>query len=468
MMTLVKYEAARRALAVAKSSDEVRHIRDVAEAMRAYAKQAKDRQLEIDAAEIRIRAERRLGERIAAQKEGVGLNRGAAGGGTKQGPRGAYVEPRDTAPTLSEAGIDKKLSSRAQQLAALPDDEFDDLLGTWRGRLGDNGERVTVQLLREREQTARDAALGTPEPITGRYRTVVIDPPWPMRKIERDVRPNQHGFDYPTLSEAELAALTLPTMADAHLFLWTTQKFLPMALRLLDAWDARYVCTFVWHKPGGFQPVGLPQYNCEFALYARRGSPQFLDTTALPTCFTAPRREHSRKPDAFYDVVRRVTAGPRVDLFSRTRGERGLDRSLSPYIPMTTLSWPPSRCPPWRMRIFFSGRPRSSCRWRCGCLTPGTRATSARSSGTSRAGSSRLACRNTTASSRCMPGADRRSFSTRRRYRPASPHRGASTRASPMPSTTSSGGSRRGRVSTCSVALEVREVWTGHFRLIFP
>ena len=135
-------------------------------------------------------------------------------------------------------------------------------------------------------------------------------------------------------------------MADAHLFLWTTQKFLPMALRLLDAWDARYVCTFVWHKPGGFQPVGLPQYNCEFALYARRGSPQFLDTTALPTCFTAPRREHSRKPDAFYDVVRRVTAGPRVDLFSRTRGERGLDRSLSPYIPMTTWSGPLVRSGP--------------------------------------------------------------------------------------------------------------------------
>ena len=308
---LVKYEAARRALAVAKSSDEVRHIRDVAEAMRAYAKQAKDRQLEIDAAEIRIRAERRLGELLRAQKETVGLHPGVrftgdCGGSDEEPPA-----------TLGEIGIDKKLSSRAQQLAALPDDEFDDLLGTWRGRIADNGERVTVHLLRQREQTARDAALGAPEPITGRYRTLVLDPPWPMRKIARDVRPNQHGFDYPTLSEVELAAVPLPAMADAHLFLWTTQKFLPMALRLLDAWDVRYVCTFVWHKPGGFQPVGLPQYNCEFALYARRGSPQFLDTTAFPTCFTAPRREHSRKPDAFYDVVRRVTAGPRVDMFSR-------------------------------------------------------------------------------------------------------------------------------------------------------
>ncbi len=44
--------------------------------MRAYAKQARDRSLEVDAAEIRIKAERRLGELIRAQKETVGLNKG--------------------------------------------------------------------------------------------------------------------------------------------------------------------------------------------------------------------------------------------------------------------------------------------------------------------------------------------------------------------------------------------------------
>ena len=201
--------------------------------------------------------------------------------------------------------------SHHKEVAGLPEPEQDHWLDVAAR------EGLSRAELRERVRDARFAALGAPEPIAGRYHTLVIDPPWPMEKIERDVRPNQYGFDDPTLSEVELAALTLPTMADAHLFLWTTQKFLPMALRLLDAWAVRYVCTFVWHKPGGFQPVGLPQYNCEFVLYARRGSPQFLDTTALPTCFAAPRREHSRKPDAFYDVVRRVTAGPRVDMFSR-------------------------------------------------------------------------------------------------------------------------------------------------------
>jgi len=165
------------------------------------------------------------------------------------------------------------------------------------------------------------AALKSERPALpdGRFETIVIDPPWEMQKIERDVRPNQVAFDYPTMNESELAAFGVPAMAsdDCHLFCWTTHKHLPMALRLLESWGFRYVCTMVWHKPGGFQPIGLPQYNCEFALYARRGSPQFIDTKAFPACFEAPRREHSRKPDEFYDLVRRVTAGPRIDVFSR-------------------------------------------------------------------------------------------------------------------------------------------------------
>ncbi len=168
---LVKYDAARRALAAARAVDEVKDIRDKAEAMRVYARQAKDRQLEIDAAEIRIRAERRLGEMIQAQKKTVGLNVGAKGSivtGTSRGPlkivTGTSRGPlKDDRPTLADAGISKNLSSRAQKLAAVPEDKFEELVGEWRGKASASDSRIAVSLTPQESanQAARNGKTGS-------------------------------------------------------------------------------------------------------------------------------------------------------------------------------------------------------------------------------------------------------------------------------------------------------------------
>lgn len=154
MTNLVKYEAACRALAEAKAVDEVKDIRDKADAMRIYAMQAKNKVLEIDAAEIRIRAERRLGEMIAAQKKTVGLNKG---GNPSLTPR----EQREVTPTLKETGISHDLSSRAQKLAAVPEDEFEAEVADWRERVQEEGKRVTTRLEQAGERAQRNSE---PEP----------------------------------------------------------------------------------------------------------------------------------------------------------------------------------------------------------------------------------------------------------------------------------------------------------------
>jgi N6-adenosine-specific RNA methylase IME4 len=156
--------------------------------------------------------------------------------------------------------------------------------------------------------------------LEGKFDVLVIDPPWPIKKIERDVRPNQSEIDYPTMTIEEIGSYFIEKIYhadDCHLWLWTTHKFFPDAMKLLADWSAKYVCTFVWHKPGGFQPIGLPQYNCEFCLYGRIGNPAFIDTKAFFTCFNADRGKHSEKPDCFYETVTRVTAGLRGAPFER-------------------------------------------------------------------------------------------------------------------------------------------------------
>jgi hypothetical protein len=114
---LVKYDAAKKALAAAHKVDEVKDIRDKAMAMQLYAMQAKDRVLIDHATEIRLRAERRAGEMLKAMEK----NKGAVPG--KTGCKGKPV--LDSAPKLSELGINKSQSHQWQKLASLPEDEFE-------------------------------------------------------------------------------------------------------------------------------------------------------------------------------------------------------------------------------------------------------------------------------------------------------------------------------------------------------
>lgn len=149
---LVRYNAACAAVAAAKSTDEAKDWRDRAEAMRAYAHQSKNRQLEIDAAEIRIRAERRLGQLIAEQKATVGLATGVRMAGRDTFGGAVMEPPTENRPTLSDIGVDKKLSAHSQKVAAIPEAEFEDIVADWRDTLETENERVSTNILAAAEK----------------------------------------------------------------------------------------------------------------------------------------------------------------------------------------------------------------------------------------------------------------------------------------------------------------------------
>ena len=152
-----------------------------------------------------------------------------------------------------------------------------------------------------------------------KYRCLVIDPPWPVQKIEREERPNQGlELDYPTMVLEEIEKMPILDLADSngcHVFLWVTHKFLPKALELFEKWGVRYQCVLTWVKPTGMTPFSW-MYNTEHVLFGRIGSLNLLKN-GVKLSFKAAVKKHSQKPDKFFEIVRTVSPEPRLEMFAR-------------------------------------------------------------------------------------------------------------------------------------------------------
>jgi len=196
MTQLIKYEAACRAIAECKAVDEVKGLVDKAAAMQAYGRMAKDRTLEVDAAEIRIRAERRLGEMLSATKADGGLNKDA---NLRRGPEVVSNDLGKAAPTLADAGISKDLSSRAQKLAAVPEADFEAELAAKRERDKQDGARVSARLERAGEQALKKKA-AEPEDYGPSAEEIA--------EAEQSVRDNETTMRLILESDDKLAAVT--------------------------------------------------------------------------------------------------------------------------------------------------------------------------------------------------------------------------------------------------------------------
>ena len=140
-----------------------------------------------------------------------------------------------------------------------------------------------------------------------KYDVLSIDPPWAYEEkgavssINYDPSAIRGTTPYPTMGIEQIRAINLPLKEDAVVFLWTTHAFLEEAFKLLRVWGLTYKATIVWDKVqmGMGRNIRL---QCEFCLLATKGSP-IIEGSATRDIITEQRRQHSRKPIKFYELV---------------------------------------------------------------------------------------------------------------------------------------------------------------------
>jgi N6-adenosine-specific RNA methylase IME4 len=146
-----------------------------------------------------------------------------------------------------------------------------------------------------------------------KYRTIVADPPWSFRSAATKADARKH---YDTMTLAEIRAIAVPAEDSAHLWLWGINGLMEDAYGIVRVWGFEPVTLLTWCKK---QP-GVGYYlrnNTEHCILATRGNPIVPEQKALASWFVWTRAEHSRKPDAFYDLVEQVSPGPYLELFAR-------------------------------------------------------------------------------------------------------------------------------------------------------
>jgi N6-adenosine-specific RNA methylase IME4 len=172
------------------------------------------------------------------------------------------------------------------------------------------------------------------ETLRGGYRVVAADPPWKFKSNSTDKPGRNAARHYATMPLADICAMPVKDLVakNAILFLWITGPFLSIGahLPLMKAWGFKPSgMGFVWVKlrpraatlfvieqdlatGGGF----TTRKNAEFCLIGKRGR-SVRECRSIHEVIIEPRREHSRKPEQFYERAEAYAAGPRLELFAR-------------------------------------------------------------------------------------------------------------------------------------------------------
>jgi N6-adenosine-specific RNA methylase IME4 len=151
-------------------------------------------------------------------------------------------------------------------------------------------------------------------PLIGKFRTLVVDPPWDYEWLSLAGRA---APGYATMTHEQLLDLNIAQWAEenCHLYLWTTNNFMTRAVDLMAHWGFAHKTVLTWVKPRW----GLGSYfrnSTEHVLFGIRGELRTRSDN-IATHFEASLGQHSEKPEEFYEIVRRASYEPYGECFQR-------------------------------------------------------------------------------------------------------------------------------------------------------
>lgn len=174
------------------------------------------------------------------------------------------------------------------------------------------------------------------------YQTIVADPPWKVsrgrplgiyeivdgKQIFKSPTDKARPLAYPQMSVDEIAALQVPSADNAHLYLWTINKYIEHAFHVARVWGFKYSTLLTWaKKPMGGGLGGCYGISAEYVLFARKGKLQA--TSRIGRSWFDWKRpydergkpKHSAKPPEFFEMVEQVSPGPYLEMFARQHRE---------------------------------------------------------------------------------------------------------------------------------------------------
>ncbi len=181
------------------------------------------------------------------------------------------------------------------------------------------------------------------QPATGKFDVIVVDPPWSYGGSTEQKNPiySTAKLRYDVVGQGGSGEINRKTGAgidkiiscvpleswaneNCHLYMWTTNPKLPFSFDVMRAWGFEYKTMLTWIKTrkDGAPIVGGMGFffrgATEHILFGVKGRKPIPVEKRLPNTIFAERGSHSEKPQAFYDIVEKVSGeGRRLDVFAR-------------------------------------------------------------------------------------------------------------------------------------------------------